>query len=104
MNINSLLPKIDELREIVKISNATIIGVIETKIDNSINDSEISSDGYCANWRNRNRKAGGAVCYVLIRFVTNWIISNKIENIFIELLIPKTKPITVGIVYRPPVK
>ena len=49
LNINSLLPKIDELREIVKISNATIIGIIETKIDNSINDSEISSDGYCAN-------------------------------------------------------
>ena len=45
----------------VKISNPTIIGITETKIDNSINDSEISSNGYCANWRNRNRKAGGAV-------------------------------------------
>ena len=48
----------------VKISNPTIIGITERKIDNSINDSEISSNGYCANWRNRNRKAGGAVCYV----------------------------------------
>ena len=38
----------------------------------------------------------------LIRFVTNWITSNEIENIFIKLLIPKTKPITVGIVYKPP--
>ena len=29
-------------------------------------------------------------------------LSNEIENIFIELLIPKTKPIIVGIVYKPP--
>ena len=29
-------------------------------------------------------------------------ISNEIENVFIKLLIPKTKPITVGIIYKPP--
>ena len=29
-------------------------------------------------------------------------LSNEIENNFIELLIPKTKPIIVGIVYKPP--
>ena len=29
-------------------------------------------------------------------------LSNEIENIFIKLLIPKTKPIIVGIVYKPP--
>ena len=28
-------------------------------------------------------------------------ISNEIENIFVELLIPKTKPITFGIIYKP---
>ena len=26
----------------------------------------------------------------------------EIENIFFEILLPKTKPITVGIIYRPP--
>ena len=31
LNINSLLPKIDELREIVKISNPRVIGITETK-------------------------------------------------------------------------
>ena len=34
LNINSLLLKIDQLREIVKISNSTVIGITETKIDN----------------------------------------------------------------------
>ena len=28
--------------------------------------------------------------------------SNNIENIFIDLLFPKTKPITVGVLYKPP--
>ena len=48
LSIDSLLPKIDELREIVKISNPTVIGITETKLDNSIGGSEISIDGYCA--------------------------------------------------------
>ena len=42
LDINSLLSKIDELREIIKISNQTVIGITETKLDNSIIDSEIS--------------------------------------------------------------
>ena len=41
------MPKIDELREMVKISNPTVIGIVETKLDNSIGDSEISINGYC---------------------------------------------------------
>ena len=44
MNVNSLLPKIDELREIVKISNPTVIDITETKLDNSFGDSDISID------------------------------------------------------------
>ena len=104
LNINSLLPKIDELREIVKISNPTVIGITETKLDNSIGDSEISIDGYCAIRRDRNRKGGGVICYATNKICYNNknCISNEIENIFIELLIPKTKPITVGIIYKPP--
>ena len=37
------------------------------------------------------------ICYNTKNFV-----SNEIENIFVELLIAKAKPITVGIVYKPP--
>ena len=48
LNINSLLPRIDELREIVKISNPTVVGITETKIDSSISDSEISIGEDCA--------------------------------------------------------
>ena len=44
LNVNRLLPKIDELREIVKISNPTVIDITETKLDNSFGDSDISID------------------------------------------------------------
>ena len=104
LNINSLLPKIDELIEVVKISNLTVIGITETKLDNSTGDSEISIDKNCAIRCDQNRKDGGVICYVTNKICYNnkSCISKQIENIFIELLIPKTKPITVGIVYKTP--
>ena len=37
--INSILPKIDELRYLTKLSNASIAGIGETKLDNSISSS-----------------------------------------------------------------
>ena len=45
LNINSLLPKIDELRYIAKNSNAAVIGISETKLDNTVYDSEVAIDG-----------------------------------------------------------
>ena len=64
LNINSLLPKIDELREIVEISNPTGIDIRETKLDNSISDPEISIYGCCVIGRDQNRKGGDVICYV----------------------------------------
>ena len=104
MNINSLLPITNELREIVKTSSPTVIGNTKTTIDNPINDSEISIDGYWAIRHDPNRKGGGVVCYITnsIYYNTKNCISDKLKNIFIEFLIPKTKPITVRIIYKPP--
>ena len=35
LNINNLQPKIDEIRYVAKLTNATVIGLSETKLDNS---------------------------------------------------------------------
>ena len=104
MNINSLLPKIDELRAIVKTSKPMVIGITETKLDISIGESEIAIDGYCAIRHDRNRKDGGVICYVTKRIFYNTknCISNEIENIFVELLILEIKSIPVETVYKPP--
>ena len=52
----------------------------------------------------RHRKGGGVIFYVTnkIWYNNKNCISNEIENNFIKLLIPKTKPITVGIICKPP--
>ena len=46
LNINCILPKIDEIRYIVKLTNATVIGLSETKLDNTVLSSEREIEGY----------------------------------------------------------
>ena len=41
INTSSLLPKIDEVRYITNITNASIIGISETKLDETILWSEL---------------------------------------------------------------
>ena len=46
LNINGLLNKICKLRYIARSSNAAVIGITETKLGNTIHDSEVTVDGY----------------------------------------------------------
>ena len=46
LNINSLLNKIDEWRYIASSSNAAVIGITETKLDNTVYDFEVAVDSY----------------------------------------------------------
>ena len=64
LNINSLLLKIDELRNIAKLSNAAVIGIGESKLDDSVLSSEIHIDNYNTLRCDRNRHGGGVVCYI----------------------------------------
>ena len=47
---------------------------------------------------------GGVACYIKsdISYKLNSFLPNKIENITFDILMPHTKPITIGIIYRPP--
>ena len=56
LNIDSLLPKIDELRLIAKKSNAAIVGITESKLDKTILDNEVKIDGYELKRSDRNRQ------------------------------------------------
>ena len=104
LNVNSLLPKIDKLRYIAKLSKAAVIGITESKLDNCILDSEIQIDNYQIICCERNRKGGGDACYVRndLSYIEKGFFPEEIESILFEILLPKTKPITVGIIYRPP--
>ena len=43
LNINSLLPKTDEIRFIAKLPNATVIGLSETKLDKNAHSATLMS-------------------------------------------------------------
>ena len=104
LNINSLLLKIDELRHIARLTNAAVIGISESKLDDSVSTSEIQIDEYDLLRCDRNRHGGGVACYIRndLSYNVKSHFPKDIENIFFELLLPNTKPIVVGTIYRPP--
>ena len=104
LNINSILSKTDELRVIAKTSRASVIGIAESKLDKTVLDEEIDIDGYELARSDRNRHGGGVVCNIQndTSFSVRGDFSSEIENIFLDIFLPKTKPVLIGILYRPP--
>ena len=106
ININSLLPKIDEVRYIVNITNASIIGISETKLDKSILSSELEIGGYDSVRPDRSRRGGYVACYIKSSIAYSYkdrFCSNT-ESIFVDIFLPKSKPILMSILHRPPDK
>ena len=64
LNINSVLPKIDELRLIASETNCAVISISETKLDETVQDEEISVQGYNLIQKDRCRNGGGVACYI----------------------------------------
>ena len=104
LNVNGLLSKIEELRLTAQKTNAAVIGISETKIDESVLDGEVNIDGYEIKRCDRNRHGGGVACCIRkdLAFNPREDFSPDIENVFLDILLPKSKPINVGILYRPP--
>ena len=46
LNVNSLLSKIKEMHCIAKLANATVTGLSETKLDNTVLNSELEIEVY----------------------------------------------------------
>ena len=90
-SINSLLPKIDKLKYIPRLSNAAVIGISESKLDKSITNSEILIDNYDLLRCDRSRNGGGVTCYSRndLSYKQNNIFPNDIENVFLEIHLPK---------------
>ena len=59
-----MLPKIDELRNITKLSNAAVTGISESKLDDSVLPSEIHIDNYNTLPCDWNSHGVGVVCYI----------------------------------------
>ena len=68
INISWLLPKTAEVRYIANITNASIIGIRETKLHKIILSSELEVDGFDSVRLNQLRKGGAVAFYVKITF------------------------------------
>ena len=97
LNINSLLPKIEELRFIAKSTNAAVIGICESKLDASVLEQEINIDNYKFLRCDRNRQGAGVACYI-----RNDLGYKFLSAFPCEILLPNSKLVIVGTIYRPP--
>ena len=102
--MNSLLLKTDEIRCIANKTKAAIIGITESKPDHTVPDLEVNFPEYHILWCHRNRKGGGNTCYIKkdLCFNTITLHYKELEHLVCDILLPKSKPIFIGVFCRPP--
>ena len=64
LNVNFVLSKIEELRTLVLNTNISVLGTTETKLDDTVSNEELKSDGYNLLRSDRNKNGGGIACYI----------------------------------------
>ena len=62
--IHTNITRSSEVRCIANITNASIIGISETKLDETIFSSELEVDGYDLVRLDGSRREGGDACYI----------------------------------------
>ena len=95
--VNSLLSKIEELRTLAFNTNISVLGITETKLDSNVSNDWLKIDVYNSLRSDRNKNSGGVACCIKKNVAHNRqsiSISRNIENIVLDILLPKSKPIT----------
>ena len=63
LNINSVLSKIDKLRDITNHIKLSILGITKSELGSSVKNAEVNINGYSTNKNDRRRNGGGGACY-----------------------------------------
>ena len=106
-NINSITAedKLDQLQEVAKILNISVLICTESKLDESIPNTMIMLPGFHEPIRHdRNRHGGGCLIYIAesLNFKEQkYIQSEKYEHISVDLKIG-LKIVSINCLYRPP--
>ena len=84
----------------ILLSEAAVIDISESKLDDSVLSSEIQIENYDLIRSDRNRHGGGVACFIRndLSYNTKSFLPSKIENIFIEIFLPHSKPVVVNII------
>ena len=87
-----MLSIIEELGIVAKWTNAAIIGISESKLDESVLEPEIQIDDYKILWCDRNRHGEGVSCYVRndLSYNIMSVFPSEIESVFFEILLPNS--------------
>ena len=95
----------DELLIYMQDNPFDILTLNETRLDNSISDSEVKIPGSDIVRRDRNRNGGGVAMFIRsnISFTNrNNLVPELLEQICVEISKPNSKPFLVSSWYRPP--
>ena len=92
LNINSLLPKIDEIRFITKEPNTSIIEISESKLNTSTLNSELEIEDYDLIRLDRSSRGDEVACYIrkslsYRHYHLNTIFFRNIESSFSKLFL-----------------
>ena len=105
INARSMFYKLPELEYIANKTKAAILSITESWLDSSFTNNSIKIEGYNILRRDRETHAGGVCMYIRSDLVYNPredLQNDNLEDLWIELLLPKTKPILIGTCYRAP--
>ena len=99
LNIDRLLPKLDQLRVFCEESKIDLMAINETKLDYSIADNEVQITGFDI-VRNDINKYGGGVC-IYIRKDLNYkirqdLMPEQLEIIVVEVKKPNSVPFFIS--------
>ena len=106
LNAQSMFLKMSELRILAKENKPAVLSITETWLNDSFTNESIKIEGYNIVRRDRiGRSAGGVLMYIRedLSFNPRTDLQNdNLEDIYVELLLNKTKPIITGTCYRAP--
>ena len=104
MNIVSLRKHRRELEIVLKDNDIDIIGLSETRLDETVRDSDVNINGYNIYRNDRNTNGGGVAIYVKesLSEPTVKIKSDKLELVALEFTPNHAKPFLVMCWYHPP--
>ena len=78
INLCGLMNKLDQIiRILLRNQNFDVLAISESKLDNSIEDSEIRIKGYRTFRKDRNRHGGGVIMYIKEKWSASNVLSDE---------------------------
>ena len=105
INARSVFHKLHEIRALALKIKPAVICISETWLDPSATKKSIEIDNYNVERNDRTTRCGGVCAYIRSDLSYNHKVelqNNDLEDLWLELLLPNTKPIYIGTCYRAP--